>query len=94
MLSKFTNVFASFSKIPSQFLITIIKGYQLISCYLPKRCRFYPSCSQYAIEAIKYKGAIKGIFIFISRIVRCHALSSGGYDPVKKKSEKNYDTKY
>ena len=47
-------------------------------------CRFYPSCSDYAIEAIQEKGALRGAFRAFFRILRCNPFSAGGYDPVKR----------
>lgn len=62
----------------------LIKIYQkYISPLKPPSCRFYPSCSQYAIEAIDKYGILKGSFMSLKRIVRCHPFNSGGYDPVK-----------
>jgi uncharacterized protein len=46
-------------------------------------CRFYPTCSQYAIEAIEKYGALKGSFMAVKRILRCNPFNKGGYDPVK-----------
>ncbi len=46
-------------------------------------CRFYPTCSQYALEAIEKYGALKGSFLAIKRILKCHPFHEGGYDPVK-----------
>lgn len=46
-------------------------------------CRFYPTCSQYALEAVEKYGAIKGGFLAIKRILKCHPFHPGGYDPVK-----------
>ena len=54
-----------------------------ISPLKPACCRFYPTCSQYAIEAIEKYGALKGGFMGIKRILRCHPFHEGGYDPVK-----------
>lgn len=61
----------------------LVKGYQyLISPLLGQNCRFYPSCSSYAIEALKLHGAFKGSWLALRRILRCHPLSTGGMDPV------------
>jgi putative membrane protein insertion efficiency factor len=46
-------------------------------------CRFYPTCSQYAVEAIEKYGALKGTLMAIKRILRCHPFNKGGYDPLK-----------
>ncbi|WDU84631.1 membrane protein insertion efficiency factor YidD [Caloramator sp. Dgby_cultured_2] len=48
----------------------------------PPSCRFYPTCSQYSLEAIEKYGAIKGSVLSIKRILKCHPLHPGGYDPV------------
>ncbi len=62
----------------------LIASYQkIISRNLPGACRFYPSCSSYALEAIERYGLAKGGIKSISRILRCHPFSKGGYDPVK-----------
>jgi len=67
-----------------KILITLIKLYKkFISPLLGKRCRFYPSCSTYALEAISKYGAIRGSYMAIKRIMRCHPFNPGGYDPVK-----------
>ena len=61
----------------------LIRGYQLaISPFLGPRCRFYPSCSHYAIEAIETHGASRGVWLTIKRISRCHPWHEGGFDPV------------
>ncbi|EOC99430.1 membrane protein insertion efficiency factor YidD [Caldisalinibacter kiritimatiensis] len=65
-------------------VIMLIKLYQkYISTLTPRTCRFYPTCSQYSIEAIKKYGLIKGGFISMKRIVRCNPFNPGGYDPLK-----------
>lgn len=66
-----------------QFIIGSINFYQAaISPYLGTNCRFYPSCSAYAKEAIEKKGIIKGLMMSIWRILRCNPFSKGGIDPV------------
>ena len=66
-------------------LVYLIRGYQLaISPLLGPRCRFYPSCSHYAKEAIETHGAIRGTWLSVKRISRCHPLNDGGFDPVPK----------
>jgi putative membrane protein insertion efficiency factor len=64
-------------------LIFIIKIYQKIISPLKKpSCRFYPTCSQYAVEAISKYGALRGSVKAIKRILKCHPFNPGGYDPV------------
>ncbi len=64
-------------------LIFPIRVYQrVLSPLLPNRCRFYPTCSHYAVEAIEKHGAMKGLWLAIKRILKCHPLHPGGYDPV------------
>jgi putative membrane protein insertion efficiency factor len=64
------------------FILPIIAYKYLISALLPPACKFYPSCSAYAIEAFKRHGVIKGLYLSIARIIRCSPLSHGGFDPV------------
>ena len=73
-------------KIPIGF----IKLYQkVISPMLGPTCRFHPSCSYYAIEAITVHGFIKGCWLSINRILKCHPLNDGGYDPVPEKKQQS-----
>jgi putative membrane protein insertion efficiency factor len=66
-----------------QLLLLLIRGYQiLISPLLGPNCRFTPSCSQYAIEAIEIHGPWRGCWLALCRLGRCHPLHPGGYDPV------------
>jgi len=66
-----------------KLLLIFIRGYQwLIRPLLAPSCRFYPSCSCYAHEAISQHGAFKGLRLSISRLSRCHPWHPGGYDPV------------
>lgn len=67
-----------------KFLIFLIKLYRKYISPLKKPCcRFYPTCSEYALEAIEKYGALKGSVMAIKRIFRCHPFNRGGYDPVK-----------
>ncbi len=56
---------------------------RFVSPFLPRSCRFYPSCSSYAYESIEKYGLIKGGWMAIKRLMRCHPFHPGGYDPVK-----------
>ncbi len=70
-------------------IIKIIRFYQKkISPLFGPKCRFYPTCSQYAVEAVEKHGVIKGSILAIARLLRCNPLFSGGYDPVPEKKEK------
>jgi putative membrane protein insertion efficiency factor len=64
--------------------IFLIKVYQVaISPLFGAMCRFEPSCSQYAIDALSKYGVFKGMYLAVRRIARCHPLNPGGYDPVE-----------
>jgi hypothetical protein len=63
--------------------IFLIKIYQrTLSRALPSACRFYPSCSEYGVQALQRYGIFKGSWLTVRRIARCHPLNPGGYDPV------------
>ncbi|MDI1232219.1 MAG: membrane protein insertion efficiency factor YidD [Methylobacter sp.] len=67
-------------------LIAIIKFYRyFISPLLGDRCRFYPSCSSYSLEALQLHGAIIGSYLTLKRLLRCHPFHEGGIDPVPEK---------
>ena len=69
-----------------RFFVLLVRLYQrTVSPLLPQTCRFYPSCSTYSIEALREHGALRGIWMTLNRVLRCHPLSAGGYDPVRKK---------
>ena len=76
-------------KIAVSILIGIIKSYQIvISPFLKGSCRHMPTCSQYAIDAIKQFGPIKGLYLSINRLLRCRPYGTSGYDPVPDKEER------
>ena len=76
----FLQVLRKFFTFP---FILVISCYQkCISPLLPPTCRFYPTCSEYAKEAFKKYGVIKGFWLSVKRVGRCHPYNKGGYDPV------------
>ena len=69
----------------NHILIKLIKVYKfLISPLLGNSCRYFPTCSEYSIEALKEYGLIKGLFKSLKRILSCHPWKEGGFDPIKK----------
>ena len=72
-----------------KFLMSVIRFYQRkISPLFGPRCRFYPTCSQYALECLEVHGALKGSLLAIRRLMRCNILFPGGVDHVPPKKEK------
>lgn len=66
-----------------KIIILLIRGYQIyISPLSGPHCRYTPTCSQYALEAVEKYGVVKGGFLACKRILRCHPFARGGYDPV------------
>jgi len=69
--------------LPARAAMAFIRGYRRwVSPALPPACRFYPSCSAYALEAVARHGAFHGGWLAVRRLVRCHPFNPGGYDPV------------
>ncbi len=73
----------NFKEILSYPLVLLVRFYQIcISPLKPATCRFTPTCSAYAIEALRKHGPIKGLYLTIKRLLRCHPWGGSGYDPV------------
>ena len=74
----------------SRLLVWILRAYQvMLSPMLGQSCRFYPSCSHYAIEALRTHGAARGSYLAARRVCRCHPFNEGGVDPVPPPQHKN-----
>ncbi|HTJ96704.1 MAG TPA: membrane protein insertion efficiency factor YidD [Rhodocyclaceae bacterium] len=71
------------SKVVQLLLLGLVRTYQyLISPWLGRRCRFHPSCSEYAVEALHKHGPVHGSWLAVRRVSRCHPFNPGGFDPV------------
>jgi putative membrane protein insertion efficiency factor len=76
--------------LPSLLLVGIIRLYQrMVSPFLGSNCRFHPSCSNYCIEALREHGMVRGLWLGMKRISKCHPFHSGGYDPVPPSKNKS-----
>ncbi len=69
-------------RLPRLAVAGLIRVYQLLSSPFPSPCRHVPSCSMYTLEAVRHYGALKGSWLGLRRLGRCHPVSPGGYDPV------------
>jgi putative membrane protein insertion efficiency factor len=70
--------------LPKKIALGFIKFYQyIISPFFPPSCRFTPTCSRYAFEAIERYGFLQGTFLAVKRILKCHPFCRGGYDPLR-----------
>jgi putative membrane protein insertion efficiency factor len=72
--------------------VKLIRGYQHAMSWSQPHCRFAPSCSQYALEAVVEHGALRGSWLGVRRISRCHPWNPGGYDPVPKANTCSHDS--
>jgi putative membrane protein insertion efficiency factor len=74
---------ARIRKILQHLIKGLIRTYQvLISSWMPPRCRFYPSCSQYMLQAVDRFGPFRGTIMGLRRLMKCHPFNDGGYDPL------------
>lgn len=77
---------------PAAWVLTkLIRGYQVLMAWSPPRCRFAPTCSQYALEAVGRHGAGRGAWLAIRRLGRCHPWHPGGFDPVPETNRCSHD---
>ncbi len=70
-----------------RLMIWLVQGYQRVSRCFPAHCRFYPTCSDYTIEALRKHGIVTGLWLSLKRICRCHPWNPGGIDPVPEARE-------
>ncbi|MDP4207493.1 MAG: membrane protein insertion efficiency factor YidD [Bacteroidota bacterium] len=78
-----TVFYQNFKKLLSYFFIVLIKGYQYtLSPFIGRQCRYYPTCSNYSIEAFRKHGPFKGLYLTLKRVLSCHPWGGHGYDPV------------
>lgn len=68
--------------IPARVLMALVRAYRLIPKGPAPRCRFHPTCSAYALEALRRHGAPRGTWLAVRRVARCHPFNAGGLDPV------------
>jgi uncharacterized protein len=74
--------------VPARVLVVLLTGYRrFVSPMLGQRCRFYPSCSAYALEAVQVHGALRGSWLAVRRLSRCHPFHPGGLDPVPRREQ-------
>lgn len=79
----FSRLLNPFSRLLVAILVVPIRFYQrFISPLTPPSCRFTPTCSQYALEALRKHGPLRGLYLAVRRILRCHPWGGSGYDPV------------
>ncbi len=67
---------------PRLFVVGLIRVYQVVASPFPSPCRYSPTCSSYALEAVRRHGALRGSWLGLRRILRCHPFRRGGFDPV------------
>ena len=79
--------------LPRHLLMGLVKAYRaIVGPHLPPSCRFTPTCSEYAIQALREYGAVKGLILTVWRLLRCHPLGGEGYDPPRWFGEESDDS--
>jgi putative membrane protein insertion efficiency factor len=79
--------------VPARIVALPVRGWRVFSTRMTPRCRFHPSCSAYALEALERHGAARGTWLAVKRVGRCHPWNPGGIDPVPEpKTSSNGDT--
>jgi len=81
-VSAVVDVAPTTPSVAARLLMLPIRAWRLVSVHLTPRCRFHPSCSAYAIEALEHYGALRGLWLAVRRLGRCHPWGGGGLDPV------------
>lgn len=82
----YQQIFRRLCSVIKVLIVSIIVLYQKgFSPYLGKNCRFYPSCSQYMIDSIRFHGLVWGMYLAVKRLLKCHPAFKGGYDPIPEK---------
>ncbi|MGC8792691.1 MAG: membrane protein insertion efficiency factor YidD [Bryobacteraceae bacterium] len=72
------------ARVAQRAVLTSLAFYKrVISPCLPSACRYYPTCSEYMMQAVERYGALRGVWMGVKRLLRCHPLAEGGYDPVR-----------
>ena len=78
-------------RLPQRAVLLLLRAYKwAISPMLPPACKYVPTCSEYAMEAVERYGAVRGGFMAAWRLLRCHPFAKGGYDPVVKRTTQDH----
>jgi uncharacterized protein len=92
-MSAVIDVSAKNASVAARLLMLPIRAWRLVSVHLTPRCRFHPSCSAYALEALERHGAGRGLWLAIRRVGRCHPWGGGGLDPVPPNTRSTHESR-